>query len=91
MAQAGLMSHWERKHTPVDECKLALEKSTSSRALDLYDMIALFTILSVGLFSAFIVLFLEFVVRRVFKSTGKENVETHNVETLNGNPIKNIH
>ena len=76
MDQGGLFSHWELKHKPVDECNLSLEKSTSSRALDLYDMIALFTILSVGLFAATSVLLIEVIVRRVSKSRSTNNTES---------------
>ena len=68
MEQAGFFSYWERKHKPLDQCALAQETSTSSRAMDLYDMFALFLILSVGLFAAFVVLGVEVIVQETTKS-----------------------
>ena len=68
MEQAGFFSYWERKHKPLNQCALAQETSTSSRAMDLYDMFALFIILSVGLFAAFVVLVVEVIVKGTTKS-----------------------
>ena len=67
MEQGGFFSKWRRKHKPPDQCAQAQETVTSSHAMDLYDMFALFIILSVGLFIAFVVLAVEVIVKKATK------------------------
>ncbi len=72
MSQSGLFYFWERKHKPPDVCEIRLKQSTSSRALNLLDTIALFVILSVGLFSSLFTLAVEVLIHRCTRNQVKD-------------------
>ena len=82
MEQGGFFSKWRRKHKPPDQCAQAQETTTSSHAMDLYDMFALFIILSVGLFIAFVVLAVEVIVKKATKPRRVSRSDSNTILTV---------